>query len=77
MKTFIYLLSILGILVLVDQCTSEEEMYSTKYDNVDIESILKNKRMKKAYVDCFMDRGKCLEDGQFIKGNFFLYTIVY
>lgn len=41
--------------------------YTTKYDNVDIEEILKNDRLLEGYFKCLMDKGKCTPDGAELK----------
>ncbi|CAH1116677.1 unnamed protein product [Phaedon cochleariae] len=43
------------------------EKYTTKYDNIDIDEILKSERLLKNYVDCLMDRGNCTPDGKELK----------
>lgn len=41
--------------------------YTTKYDNVDIDEILKNDRLLNNYFKCLMDTGKCTADGEELK----------
>nr|ALS03842.1 chemosensory protein 17 [Ectropis obliqua] len=43
------------------------EKYSDKFDNIDLQEILENKRLLKAYVDCVMERGKCSPEGKELK----------
>ncbi|CAG9862314.1 unnamed protein product [Phyllotreta striolata] len=45
------------------------EKYTTKYDNIDLDEILKSERLLKNYVDCVMERGKCTADGAELKKN--------
>jgi len=48
--------------------------YTTKYDNFNIDMVLKNSRLLKNYVDCLMGRRKCTPEGQLLKGKqFFLF----
>jgi hypothetical protein len=44
-----------------------EEKY--KYDNLNIEEILGNKRLLQAYVNCVLDKGKCSPEGKELKGQ--------
>lgn len=44
-----------------------EETYDIKYDNVDIDEILKSERLLTNYVNCLMDEGSCTEDGRELK----------
>nr|AYN71356.1 chemosensory protein 7 [Oedaleus infernalis] len=42
---------------------ANEKKYTTRYDNIDIESILKSERLLRSYFDCLMDRGTCTQEG--------------
>lgn len=44
-----------------------EETYATKYDNVDVDEILKSDRLLNNYVKCLLDEGPCTPDGQQLK----------
>nr|XP_022911078.1 ejaculatory bulb-specific protein 3-like [Onthophagus taurus] len=39
------------------------EKYTTKYDNINIDDILNNKRLLKGYTNCVLDKGPCSPDG--------------
>nr|ALG36157.1 chemosensory protein 4 [Sclerodermus sp. MQW-2015] len=53
------------------QYSFAEEMYSDKYDNIAIEDILNNDKVREEYYNCFMDTGPCVtEDAAYFKGNF-------
>ncbi|ENN78115.1 hypothetical protein YQE_05269, partial [Dendroctonus ponderosae] len=41
--------------------------YTTKYDNVDLEEIIKSDRLMKNYVNCLLEKGKCTPDGAELK----------
>ncbi|XP_074036743.1 ejaculatory bulb-specific protein 3-like [Leptinotarsa decemlineata] len=43
------------------------DKYTTKYDNVDIDTILKSDRLLKNYVNCLLDKGHCTPDGAELK----------
>uniref|UniRef100_A0A310S6B7 Chemosensory protein 07 n=1 Tax=Chrysomela lapponica TaxID=153811 RepID=A0A310S6B7_CHRLA len=43
--------------------------YTTKYDNVDLNAILKNERILRNYVDCCLGKKKCTSDGEVLKGH--------
>ncbi|CAH1364354.1 unnamed protein product [Tenebrio molitor] len=45
------------------------QKYTTKYDGVDLESVVKNERLLKSYVDCLLDKGRCTPDGLELKKN--------
>lgn len=46
-----------------------EETYTTKWDNIDIDSILKSDRLLKNYVNCLLDKGRCTPDGAELKSK--------
>uniref|UniRef100_A0A310SBG0 Chemosensory protein 10 n=1 Tax=Chrysomela lapponica TaxID=153811 RepID=A0A310SBG0_CHRLA len=63
-------LIILSCLVIVSlSAVTEKTKYTTKYDNINVEDIVKNDRLLKNYVDCLLDRGKCTPDGVELKKN--------
>nr|UYB94429.1 chemosensory protein 5 [Lytta caraganae] len=45
------------------------EKYTTKYDNVDLEEIIKSDRLMKNYVNCLLEKGNCSPDGTELKKN--------
>lgn len=44
-----------------------EDKYTTKYDNIDIDQILKSDRLFNNYYKCLLDEGKCTPDGRELK----------
>nr|AUF73002.1 chemosensory protein [Anoplophora chinensis] len=44
-----------------------DDKYTTKYDNIDLDEILKNDRLLRAYVDCLLGTKKCTNDGEELK----------
>ncbi|XP_055374405.1 ejaculatory bulb-specific protein 3 [Condylostylus longicornis] len=61
MKYFVFALLALVAVVAAD------EQYTTKYDNIDLEEILKSDRLFKNYYNCLLDKGKCTPDGRELK----------
>lgn len=47
-----------------------DDHYTTKYDNVDLDEIVKNERLLRAYVDCLLGTKKCTKDGEELKSKF-------
>lgn len=43
------------------------DQYTTKYDGVNLEEILKSDRLLNNYYKCLMDTGKCTPDGNELK----------
>ncbi|XP_015608690.1 ejaculatory bulb-specific protein 3 [Cephus cinctus] len=54
------------ILVLVG-CAIAAEKYTTKYDNIDLDQILKSDRLLNNYVNCLLEAGNCTPDGKELK----------
>ncbi|KAJ6642815.1 putative odorant-binding protein A10 [Pseudolycoriella hygida] len=46
---------------------AESQGYDTKYDDIDLEELLKNDRLRHNYVNCLMGEGPCTPDGQELK----------
>lgn len=63
MKTFIVL-----ALFAVVAVSARPEQYTDKYDNVNIDEILNNKRLLVPYLKCILEQGKCSADGKELKG---------
>nr|ALS03830.1 chemosensory protein 5 [Ectropis obliqua] len=60
-------LSLLSVFsVALTQC---EEIYTNKYDGVDLEEILANERLLTGYVNCLLDLGPCTPDAKELKKN--------
>ncbi|KAG7211583.1 hypothetical protein KM043_010839 [Ampulex compressa] len=48
-------------------CALAAGKYTTKYDNIDLDEILRSDRLLKNYVNCLLDKGKCTPDGKELK----------
>uniref|UniRef100_A0A0K8TUT0 Chemosensory Protein n=1 Tax=Epiphyas postvittana TaxID=65032 RepID=A0A0K8TUT0_EPIPO len=46
-----------------------EDKYTDKYDKIDLDEILQNKRLLQAYVNCILDKGKCTPEGKELKDH--------
>lgn len=48
-----------------------KELYSDKYDYVNIDEVLANERLRDQYLNCLMETAPCLTpDAVFFKGKF-------
>lgn len=47
----------------------DEDRYTTKYDNIDVDEILHSERLIKFYMNCMLDKGICTPVGQEVKGR--------
>uniref|UniRef100_A0A1B6LJK7 Chemosensory protein 2 n=1 Tax=Graphocephala atropunctata TaxID=36148 RepID=A0A1B6LJK7_9HEMI len=45
----------------------DKDRYTTRFDNVDVEAVLRNERILRRYVDCALDKGPCTAEGRELK----------
>lgn len=57
------IVAVLAVLVACTMARPEETTYTTKYDGVDIDEILRSDRLFNNYFKCMMEKGKCTPDG--------------
>ncbi|XP_017881454.1 ejaculatory bulb-specific protein 3-like [Ceratina calcarata] len=50
-------------------CALADDKYTTKYDNIDLDQILKSDRLLNNYVNCLLEQGSCTADGKELKKN--------
>ncbi|KAH8402317.1 hypothetical protein KR009_011357 [Drosophila setifemur] len=58
---------IIALLVLGVALVAAEEKYTTKFDNIDVDEILKSDRLFTNYYKCLIDTGKCTPEGRELK----------
>ena len=46
-----------------------EEKYTTKYDNIDVDTVINTERLLNGYVNCLLERGACTPDAAELKKN--------
>lgn len=62
-----YLAAFVFAVVVAIAVARPDDKYTTKYDGVDIDEILKSDRLFNNYFKCLMDKGKCTPDGSELK----------
>ncbi|OXJ53890.1 hypothetical protein CDL44_28925 [Escherichia coli] len=45
------------------------EKYTDKYDNIDVDEILENRKLLVPYIKCVLDEGRCTPDGKELKAH--------
>ncbi|XP_075981633.1 uncharacterized protein LOC142980184 [Anticarsia gemmatalis] len=66
MKSFVALC----VLFVASVCVARpDDHYTDKYDNVDLDEILSNRRLLVPYIKCMLDQGKCAPDGKELKAH--------
>ncbi|XP_049876708.1 ejaculatory bulb-specific protein 3-like [Pectinophora gossypiella] len=46
-----------------------QEKYTDKYDSLDLDEMMSNKRLMQAYCRCILDQGKCTAEGRELKSH--------
>lgn len=56
--------TVLVLLAVAVVASVQAQSYQSKYGNIDVDAILKNPRVVKSYVNCFLDQGPCTPQGR-------------
>lgn len=67
MKTTFCCLLVAVCLALV----AADKSYTSRFDNVDVDSVLTNHRVLNNYIKCLMDNGPCTPEGRELKSKLF------
>ncbi|XP_026763147.1 allergen Tha p 1 [Galleria mellonella] len=57
------------VLTIAAFAAAQNEQYTDKFDNVNLDEILSNKRLLVPYIKCALDQGKCTADGKELKSH--------
>ncbi|CAL7933692.1 unnamed protein product [Xylocopa violacea] len=63
----------LALLLLVTSMIvfAEEEKYTSKYDDINVDEILANDKLRHQYLNCFLETAPCVTaDAKYFKGKF-------
>ncbi|CAH0590235.1 unnamed protein product [Chrysodeixis includens] len=60
---------ILCLFVAVAVARPNESRYTDRYDNINLNEILNNRRLLLPYLKCILDEGKCTPDGKELKSH--------
>lgn len=58
------------VLIAAAVCAIPQNKYTTKFDNVNLDAILRNDRLLNNYFRCLMDQGACTPDGDELKSEY-------
>ncbi|KAF5299918.1 hypothetical protein FQR65_LT09313 [Abscondita terminalis] len=61
---FLIIVSIVSLMV-----NAEDDKYTTKYDDFDVDAIINSPRLLKNYVNCAIEKGPCTAEGEELKKN--------
>ncbi|XP_012524571.1 ejaculatory bulb-specific protein 3 [Monomorium pharaonis] len=60
-------MKVLALILLAVAVALAEDKYTTKYDNIDLDTILASDRLLRNYVNCLLEKGNCTPDGKELK----------
>lgn len=63
------LIVLLTVFISVIIVVASDEKYTTRWDSLDIDSILKSDRLLRNYINCLLEQGRCTSDGQELKSK--------
>nr|CAD7433410.1 unnamed protein product [Timema monikensis] len=67
-KTAMVLMAVI-VMMLTVPTWARDERYTSKYDDMDVDHILKSDRLTDSYVHCLMDQGPCTPEGKVMKSK--------
>lgn len=67
MKIAILFLALMVVVVVVKAKPANQ--YTNKYDDINLDEILGNKRILDNYIKCLMDQGHCTPEGTELKSK--------
>lgn len=60
---------VVACMVAVIAARPNEDKYSNKFDNIDLDKILSNDRLLNSYFKCLMEEGNCTAEGTTLKST--------
>lgn len=76
MKVSIVCLVLMAAIVLV-AARPDEPVYTTKFDNINVDEILHSDRLLNNYFKCLMDEGRCTAEGNELKRTYNKILFIY
>lgn len=69
MKKYILILFLASLMTLVIATDANNNKYTRKYDDVEVDRILQNNRVLNNYIRCLMDEGPCTAEGRELRSK--------
>ncbi|KAL2744577.1 ejaculatory bulb-specific protein 3 [Vespula maculifrons] len=68
MARYLWILSIVILFATIFSVRANDGAYTTKYDNINVDEILKTARLRNQYVDCYLGNSPCVTpEAKFLK----------
>ncbi|XP_050681491.1 allergen Tha p 1-like [Leptidea sinapis] len=61
--------SLIVLFLLGVSAIASSQKYTDRFDNVNVQEILNNKRLLSAYINCVLEKGKCTNEGRELKSH--------
>ncbi|XP_053696126.1 ejaculatory bulb-specific protein 3-like [Sabethes cyaneus] len=58
---------LMSVCALLAFAAAQEEQYTSRFDTIDLDEILKSDRLFRNYFQCLMDEGRCTPEGNELK----------
>lgn len=65
----------LFIFAIIIGVTCASEMYSNKYDHIDVDQFIKNERIFKRAIECLLNDKGCTPEVNYLKCNYNLFYL--
>nr|CAD7449778.1 unnamed protein product [Timema bartmani] len=65
-KTAMVLVAVM-VMVMTVPTRARDEQYTSKYDDMDVDHIMKSDRLTDSYVNCLLDQGPCTPEGKNVR----------
>ncbi|CAH0401167.1 unnamed protein product [Chilo suppressalis] len=62
-------LLIIAVAFAIPCVLAQTKSYTNKYDTVNLDQVLSNRRLLHAYIKCTLDKGKCTSEGRELKSH--------
>lgn len=68
MARYLWILSIVILFATIFSVRANDSTYTTKYDNINVDEILKTSRLRNQYIDCYLGNSPCVTpEAKFLK----------
>lgn len=61
-------ISLFMSLILLSSAANADK-YNSKYDDINLDEVLKSERLIQNYIKCLLNEGPCTPDAKMLKGN--------
>lgn len=63
-------LIVFGLVALAATASAQQQKYTDKFDNINVDQVLSNDRILSNYLKCMLDKGPCTQEGRELKSEY-------